>query len=92
MTERQAAMVNSRWSRYSAAGVSLVPIRRQPASVSAGSQDICGGHSRKDDLSPASPAVVALSWLVLVPVNDSSCVLYRTPGNSQPWHMNNSWL
>ena len=87
MTERQAAMVNSRWFRHSAAGVRAARAALARAASGPGSQEISGGHScqlrwRSGALPSSGPRSGALSssalrrWLVPRPVND-----FPPPGN-----------
>ncbi len=62
MTERQAAIVNSRWLRHSAAGVSeaptLNPLKAPRALATSGpaSKVTCGGQSRNPRSGAATPA------------------------------------
>ena len=75
MTDRQAAIVNSRWLRHSAAGVSAAATALTRALTEPLSQETCGGHSRK----PRSGATVPVPsgalpssrrWLVPRSVTD----------------------
>ena len=56
MTDRQAAIVNSRWLRHSAAGVSEAPTPRALAASGAASKVTCGGQSRNPRSGAATPA------------------------------------
>ena len=47
ISERQAATVNSRWFRHSAAGVRLAATPLARAASGPASQEISGGHSRQ---------------------------------------------
>ncbi len=71
MTERQAATVNSRWFRHSAAGVTLAATALARAVEGPGSQEISGGHSCQPGRRSGALSSSALRrWLVPRPVND----------------------
>ena len=71
ISETQAAMVNSRWFRHSAAGVRPVAAALARAASGPGSQEISGGHSRQvRGRSGAPPPSALRRWLVPRPVND----------------------
>ena len=55
MTETQAAIVNSRWLRHSAAGVSEAPTPRALAASGPASKVTCGGQSRNSRSGAATP-------------------------------------
>ena len=71
ISERQAATVNSRWFRHSAAGVRLAATPLAHAASGPASQEISGGHSRQLRWRGGAPPSSALRrWLVPRPVND----------------------
>jgi hypothetical protein len=55
MTETQAAIVNSRWLRHNAAGVSEAPTPRALAASGPASKVTCGGQSRNSRSGAATP-------------------------------------
>jgi hypothetical protein len=56
MTETQAAIVNNRWLRHSAAGVTEAPTPRARAASGRASKVTCGGQSRNSRSGAATPA------------------------------------
>ena len=88
MTDTQAAMVNSRWLRHSAAGVSAAATARTLAASGPASQEISGGHSRKSARRSGAAACLRRGAAVAAALARSE-VGHRFPSS---WLLNNSGL
>ena len=94
MTDTQAAMVNSRWFRHSAAGVRLAAADLTRACSGPASQEISGGQSRKLRWRSGAPPSSGRRRVRRAAVVRAAALARSEVGQRFPssWHLNNSGL